>query len=156
MTTVDLAALVELYRAGVDAELVMLRRLESIADRQRSMSQSQDLDAFNRASDEREQLMASLVAIEEQLSEVRSILSQMREEARKIPGFEEVLALRRSAAALVARILETDGESLKALAAAEIARRAAAKALDHGEATLAAYRKALTPPPAANLINRRG
>jgi hypothetical protein len=58
---------------------------------------------------------------------------------------------------LVAAILATDQESMKALADAELARRAAVASLERGETTLAAYRKVIAPPVSAStLLDRRG
>ena len=156
MTTIDLAALVAQYRAGLEAELVLLGRLEQVAERQRLTSESNDLVALQRASDEREQLMSSLVGIEQELAGVRTTLGNLRHEASQVAGFDETVELHREAKELVARILQTDGEAIRTLARAEFARRETVRTLEQGESTLAAYRRALTPLPSANLINRRG
>jgi len=151
-----LVALIEQYRAGLEAELVILRRLEQISSRQREASASQDLAALNRAADDRDGLMAALVNIEGQLRVVRQTLSASREEARHLPGYAEAVRLHREAIALVTGILNTDGESLDALAAAELARRETARAMEQGETTLAAYRRVMTALPGATLVDRRG
>jgi hypothetical protein len=151
-----LVALIEQYRAGLEAELVILRRLEQTAARQREASAAQDLGALNRAADERDGLMAALVNIEGQLRVVRQTLSGSREEAKHLPGYGEAVRLHREAIALVSGILNTDGESLDALAAAELARRDAARAMEQGETTLAAYRRVMTALPGATLVDRRG
>jgi hypothetical protein len=156
MSESPLVALIEQYRAGVEAELVILRRLEQTAARQREASAAQDLGALNRAADERDGLMAALVNIEGQLRVVRQTLSGSREEARHLPGYGEAVRLHREAIALVSGILNTDGESLDALAAAELARRDAARAMEQGETTLAAYRRVMTALPGATLVDRRG
>src|SRR5258708_7245861 len=123
MSESPLVALIEQYRAGLEAELVILRRLEQTAARQREASAAQDLGALNRAADERDGLMAALVNIEGQLRVVRHTLSGSREEARHLPGYGEAVRLHREAIVLVSGILNTDGESLDALAAPELARR---------------------------------
>ena len=151
-----LVALIEQYRAGLEAELVILRRLEQTAARQREASAAQDLGALNRAADDRDGLMAALVNIEGQLRVVRQTLSGSREEARHLPGYAEAVKLHREAIALVSGILNTDGESLDALAAAELARRETARAVEQGETTLAAYRRVMTALPGATLVDRRG
>jgi hypothetical protein len=151
-----LVALIEQYRAGLEAELVILRRLEQTAARQRDASAAQDLAALNRAADDRDGLMAALVNIEGQLRVVRQTLSGSREEARHLPGYGEAVRLHREAIALVSGILNTDSESLDALAAAELARRDAARAVEQGETTLAAYRRVMTALPGATLVDRRG
>src|SRR6476646_5800964 len=107
-----LVALIEQYRAGLEAELVILRRLEQTAARQREASAARDLEALNRAADERDGLMAALVNIEGQLRVVRQTLSGSRDEARHLPGYREAVRLHREAIALVSGILNTDNESL--------------------------------------------
>jgi hypothetical protein len=56
----------------------------------------------------------------------------------------------------VGGILKTDSASLEALAAAELARRDLARAMEQGETTLAAYRRVMMTPPGATLVDRRG
>jgi hypothetical protein len=156
MSESPLVALIEQYRAGLEAELVILRKLEHTAAHQREASAAQDFGALNRAADERDGLMAALVNIEGQLREVRQTLSGSREEARHLPGYTEAVTLHREAIVLVSGILNTDGESLDALAAAELARRETARAVEQGETTLAAYRRVMTALPGATLVDRRG
>src|SRR5580765_5427514 len=156
MAESPLVALIEQYRAGLEAELVILRRLEQTAARQREASAAQDLAALNRAADDRDSLMAALVNIEGQLRVVRQTLSASREEARHLSGYAEAVKLHREAITLVTGILNTDGESLDALAAAELARRETARAMEQGETTLAAYRRVMTALPGATLVDRRG
>jgi hypothetical protein len=156
MSESPLVGLIEQYRAGIEAELVILRRLEHTAGRQREASAVHDLAALNRATDERDGLMAALVNIEGQLRVVRQTLSASRAEAKHLSGYEEAVALHREAIALVSGILNTDGESLEALATAELARREAARAMEQGETTLAAYRRVMTALPGATLVDRRG
>ena len=156
MSESPLVALIEQYRAGLEAELVILQKLEQTAARQREASAAHDLGALNRAADERDGLMAALVNIEGQLRVVRQTLSGAREEARHLPGYAEAVRLHREAIALVSGILNTDSESLDALAAAELARRETARAMEQGETTLAAYRRVMTALPGATLVDRRG
>lgn len=156
MAESPLVALIEQYRAGLEAELVILHKLEQTATRQREAGAAQDFGALNRAADERDELMAALVNIESELRAVRQTLSTARDEARHLPGYPDAVTLHREAIALVSRILNTDGESLDALAAAERARRDAARAVEQGETTLAAYRRVMTALPGATLVDRRG
>jgi hypothetical protein len=156
MSESPLVALIEQYRAGLEAELIILRKLEQTAARQREASSTQDFSALNRAADERDELMAALVNIEGQLRVVRQTLSTSRDEARHLPGYAEAVKLHREAIGLVTGILNTDDESLDALAAAERARRETARAMEQGETTLAAYRRVMTALPGATLVNRRG
>lgn len=157
MTRRELVNLIEQYRAGIEAELALLRQLDRIASRQRDVTEALDFEAFVGEADARERITRSLVTIEEGLRRVRRTLSDSRDEARKIDGFEEAATLHREAAGMVAKILAIDHESLKALADAELARRAVMASLQRGETTLAAYRKVLAPPVAsAAFVNRRG
>lgn len=156
MDASSLAALIEQYRAGLEAEIVILRRLKQTATLQREATGTGDLDALNRAADGRDRLMAALVSIEGQLRDVRQTLARSRDAARRTPGYAEAAALHADAVALVSEILKTDEESVEALAAAEIARRDAARAVEQGETTLAAYRRVMAAPPGATLVDRRG
>lgn len=152
-----LTRLIEQYRAGLEAELSMLRQLADVAVHQGTKSRAGDGEAFNHAADERDRLMRGLVTVETGLREVRTELAQRREEASRYPGFADVVALHKEAAQLVNSIMSTDQQSLRALADAELAWRSAVSGLERGEATLAAYRRVLTPPLVApSLVDRRG
>lgn len=153
----ELGELIEQYHAGIDAELAVLRQLAQIATRQHAVSTARDFDALADETDTRERLTRTVVAIEEGLRGLRRQLAGRRREAEQLSEFHDALVAHREAADLIARILSTDQQSLKALADAELARRAALSTLERGEATLAAYRKVLTPPVAsATLMNRQG
>jgi hypothetical protein len=157
MTPDDIVRLIGQYRAGIEAELNLLRRLDDVAARQRAGTHAGDFGALNAAADERDDIMRSLVTIEEGLRDVRTALTDHRELAAGIEGFDDVVALHREAAQLVSAILSTDQASLSALADAELARRSAVASLERGETTLAAYRRVLAPPViSATLVNRRG
>ena len=156
MTPEDLAALLDQYRAGLDAEIALLTHLETLAGRQRAATASGDLKDFGRFADERDKVMAGLVTLEEQLKQIRHSLSDGKDDTKRLAGYEDVVAMRRTAVALVTKILETDQDSLNALANAELARRDAARALEQGETTLDAYRRVAATPPEATLVNRRG
>jgi hypothetical protein len=157
VTSDDLTRLIAQYRAGLDAEMVLLRQLAQVAERQHSVTQDGDLAVFHDAADERDRLMQGLVTIEAGLRDIRAQLTEHREQASRVPGFDDVIALHRDAAALVNGILTTDRDSLSSLADAELARRSAVAGIERGETTLAAYRRVLTPPVAsATLVNRRG
>lgn len=156
MSDPDLGELLEQYREGLDAELSLLQQLERVAKRQRAATTDGDLQALNRAADDRDRLMAGLVNIESQIGALRRTLSAAREQARDLPGYADAVAVHQQAVALVSRILETDASSIEALASAEMARREAARAVEHGETTLAAYRKVMTLAPGATLVDRRG
>lgn len=157
MSVEQVTQLVEQYRVGLEAELSLLRQLEVVATHQREASEEPELGALDAPGEERDRLTAGLVAVEHQLKDVRRALAAARDEASRIDGFDDLVELHRTAATLVARILATDAESLRALQDAERARRAAAQALERGENTLAAYRRVVAPPLGnANIVNRRG
>ena len=156
MTPADLTELIGQYRAGLEAEVVVLRRLHLAAARQREATAGQDFGMLTQAADDRDRLMAGLVAIEGELHRVREALSGSRMQARNLPGYDEAVELHRTALALVSSILQTDAESLQALAAAELARRDTARAMEQGETTLAAYRRVMTTLPGATLVDRLG
>ncbi|HET9371596.1 MAG TPA: hypothetical protein VFO19_15150 [Vicinamibacterales bacterium] len=157
MTRDELVRLVEQYRAGIEAELQLLRQLAEIANRQRTETTTRNLAGLGHAADERDAIMRSLVMIEEGLRAVRQVLTEHRDVATTLPGYQDVAARHREAAHLVNDILAVDQQSLSALADAELARRSAMASLERGEATLAAYRRVLAPPVAsATLFDRRG
>ena len=157
MTEANLADLLHQYQDGLEAEIAILRRLQGTAARQREATATQDMAALNGASDERDALMAALVAVEGEVRPVRQTLAGVRELARRLPGYTAAADRHREALALVAEILKTDAESVAALAAAEQARRDLARAMEQGETTLAAYRRTMAAAmPGAALVDRRG
>jgi hypothetical protein len=154
--TDEIAAVLGQYRAGLEAEIRLLTRLETAAARQHAASQLSDFLQLESAADERDRLMAGLVSIEQELRTARQTLAAVRDQLAGQPEFEETVHLHRAAVAMVKRILGTDQDSMAALAIAEAARRAAARALEQGEVTLEAYRRMAATPPPATLVNRRG
>jgi hypothetical protein len=153
----DLGELVEEYRAGLEAEMALLHRLEALAVRQRHASESGDYATLREVSDEREAVMGSLVTVEHGLKPIRMRLAESRDVLADVLEFQQVAALHRTATRLVSAILSSDQRSLRALKEAEVARSFAARTIEQGENTLAAYRRVVAPPltkPA--LVNRRG
>jgi len=145
------------YRAGLEAEIALLEHLALVAGRQRSVTARRDFEQFGVEGDERDRLTRALVTVEDGLQTVRARLGAARDRTASLDGYSDVVALRQRAAALVARILATDEESMQSLADAELARRAAVASLEQGETTLAAYRRVLTPKLGhASLVDRRG
>lgn len=157
MTPGELPQLVAHYRAGLEAEMTLLQRLELLAARQRETSEEGDLDALALVSDQRDRVMAGLVRIEHELKPVRLLLLEHRRALDEVVEFQDVAALHQSAASLIERIVSDDRSSLDALKQAEQARRFAAQAIEQGESTLAAYRRVVAPPlSGAALVNRKG
>src|SRR5205085_2520203 len=105
---VELLQLMAQYRAGLEAEMVLLNRLERLADRQRSASQDGDLPLLNGITDDRDRMMANLVRIEYELKPVRLSLLDRREEIGELSEFKELISLHRDAAALVTQIVGYD------------------------------------------------
>jgi hypothetical protein len=157
MTALDLPPLIAQYRAGLDAEMALLHRLDILSRRQREATTSHDVAALERVTDQRGRVMANLVAIEHELRPIRLLLLEHRDTLRGNPEFEAVASLHRDAAALVNAIVTSDGESMGALKEAELARRFASRSVEQGETTLAAYRRIVMPPlTGATLVNRKG
>ena len=151
------SALLSQYHAGLEAEIQLLERLETIATRQLAASEEGDLPAFGDASDERDRAMSALVTIEHELKPIRMALLEYRKALDDVHEFQDVAALHREAAAMVERIVTQDRNSLEALKEAELARRFAAQSLGQGESTLAAYRRVVAPPLGGpNLVNKKG
>jgi len=152
----DLTALIEQYRVGLEAELVLLARLERVAARQHETTQEADVEALQRAADERDALMSGLMAIEQEIRPIREQLSRARATARRLPGFAHVADLHETTARIVRDILETDRDSIRALEQIVASRRVATQALEQAESTLAAYSRTTAAPAAATLVNRTG
>jgi D-alanine-D-alanine ligase-like ATP-grasp enzyme len=157
MSDAELLDALEQYRAGLEAEIALLRQLHTVASRQREGTAARDFEQFGAESDARDRLTRCLVNIEQGLRVIRDSLIRGRADLVNLPAYQEVMALRQTAADVVASILATDKDSMKALADAELARRAAVSSLERGETTLAAYRKVIAPPVSgASLVDRRG
>ncbi len=155
MTTDDLNAALGAYGAGLEAELSLLRQLHRLA-LQEQQDGPFDYDLLSRISDERRRLMTGLLTLEDQIRPLREILAANREEAARLSGFAEVSALHKVASHLVTMILGADEQTVRALRDANLARRAAAQVLEQGEATLAAYRRVVTPSSSPTLVSFRG
>jgi len=149
--------LVEQYRAGLDAELMLLHRLQAIAVDQRRAAETGSATEMQETIDHRDRVLATLATVEHGYRNVRQQLFRLRHCLADMPAFREIVALHRQAADLVGHIVAVDDDSIEALKNAEQARHEAAQALEQGESTLAAYRRVV--PPAlepATLVNRKG
>jgi len=153
----DCLPLIAEYRAGLDAELALLRQLDSLSVRQHEATTTGDHAALRMIHDARDRVMCTLVSVEHDLRSVRARLAERRDELLSLPAFQSVASLHREAADMVSRIIASDQESLRALQEAEQARRAAASAMERGGTTLQAYRRVVAPPASgAALVDRRG
>lgn len=157
MTIREAEELVAQYRVGLETELVLLRQLAALAEHQQSSSQARDFETLSRHSDDRDRVTRGLAVVEKGLGPVRERLATDKELTMTTPGWGAIVQLRHEAAALVSQVQAADRESLRLLADAEMARRAALSGLEKGESTLAAYRRVITPPVEhAALVDRRG
>jgi ATPase subunit of ABC transporter with duplicated ATPase domains len=152
----DLHALLAEYRAGLDAELSLLRQLDALSTRQRLAATASDSGALRDVHTARDSVMRSLVEVEHEIVPLRAALAEARHQLAGDPEFQAVAALHKEAAAMVTRIIASDEEAKRALEQAELARRSAASAMEKGETTLQAYRRVITPTANASLLNRRG
>jgi hypothetical protein len=157
VTASELAQTLATYSAGLQAELALLHQLEALVGRQDGASARNDVERLSQYGDERSRLMAALVQIEHDVKPLRETIAARLKLARQIPGFHDVLARHAQARDFVARIIESNRVLVDQLQDAEQARRESAQAIEVGEATLAAYRRVLTPDVSSvGLINRRG
>jgi hypothetical protein len=157
VTREELTSAISAYGAGLEAELTLLRQLQRLAALQREATVGNEMGLLPSLGDERERLMANLVEIEHQIKPLRLALAAAVGDVVSRPGFGDVAALHRAASQLVSTILSADRETAQALRDAEAARRVAVQAIEHGETTLAAYRRVIAPPLAgAALVDRVG
>jgi hypothetical protein len=143
------------YRAGLEAEISLLRHLAALAAREREVAESERLDMLAQITDARDQAMTALVSLEATLRPLRASLRALGD-VTSLPEVREVAVLHQEAATLAEEILAADAHSIEALRQAELARRSAAESLEKGESTLAAYRRVVMPEIAsAALVSRR-
>jgi hypothetical protein len=153
----DLETALADYRTGLDAELVVLAQIEELATRQHALPVPAPADEVSHVALERQRLLATLAALEQQVHPLRAYLASHLEAARQQPGYAGVAERHRRAADAVARITRLDDENLAALQQADAERRGTAHDLDAGEATLAAYRRTLQQPhSSAGIYTGRG
>ena len=157
MSPDELRALVDQYRAGLEAEMALLHQLETLAAQQREHAGHGDPDGLASLIDLRDRVMAGLVAVEHELKPVRTVLAEHRTALEHLADYDTLAQHHRDAAALVSAILATDHDSMHALREADEARRFASKSVEQGESTLAAYRRVVAPPlTGSTLVNRKG
>ena len=145
------------YRAGLDAELALLRQLDALSVRQHHASVGGDISDLPSIHDARDGVMVKLVAVEHELKPLRAALADHRQALQYSKEFQKVATLHTEAAEMVARIIASDRQSVDALKEAEHARRMAAAAMEKGETTLQAYRRVIAPNSSnPALVNRRG
>src|SRR5262245_49194648 len=128
MTLTELAPLLSQYRAALEAQIAMLGHLRDLATRERERAQTQQPAAqLTDVVDERDRVMAALVALESDLAPVRQTLARAREQLSHLSEYSEVVDLHRQALELVEDVVRNDEHSRNALRQAELARRSAAE-----------------------------
>lgn len=152
----ELRSLIAEYRAGLDAEMALLRQLDSLATRVHEATTAGDFATLRGLHEARQTIMGHLVAVEHELKPLRASLAEQRHLVQQVPDFKAVAALHLEATNMVNQIIASDKVSLAALQNAEHARRAAVTATERGETTLQAYRRVIAPAVNATLVDRRG
>ena len=152
----DLHTILAEYRAGLDAELALLRRLDALSLRHASAVDTGDVGALRDVHQARESVMRNVVSVEHELVPLRAALGAARPQLAHLKEFQAVVALHAEAAGMVNRIIASDKGSMAALEQAEIERRSAATAMEKGETTLQAYRRVITPAVSSTLVDRKG
>ena len=156
-TTEELVAAMGSYAAGLEAELTLLRQLHDVAIGQRAVAAANDAAAIRRCTEQRDAILASLLAVEAQVAPLRQLIASNLERAAKVEGFAETSALHRVAERLVADIAASDHQTMDALRAAEETRRELSRALEVGGHTLAAYGRVVRARAAhASILDSRG
>jgi hypothetical protein len=156
VTGEELAGTISGYRAGLEAELSLLRRLQRLADEQHEAMLRDDIGLLAAIGDEREWVMASLVEVEHQIKPLRQALASALDQAATTHGFDEVIALHRAAGRLVSSIMTADQGTMQALRGAEVTRRLAAQTVEKGTTTLAAYRRVVAPRTRSAIVDAKG
>jgi hypothetical protein len=157
LTPAELSQTLSAYASGLEAELALLNRVQRLSAEQHDATRQHDPDRLRGIADERTRLMSGLVRIEHEIRSARQRLADHQRAASALPGFDTVVRLHRTAAALVNEILAADQETMAALRAAEAARHEAAQAIEAGETTLNAYRRVINPSTTGpSLVERRG
>jgi len=156
MNTVDLASLIEQYRAGLETQLAQLGPLETIAAAQLQAAQAVDIAALTPASSERQTLTSNFIAAAEQIEPALAGLTRERAAAQRVPGYHDAIRLEQTVARMVKTILEIDRDSIRLLEQIVTDRREAVQVAEHAEATLAAYGRESVTRPRPTLISRIG
>jgi hypothetical protein len=145
------------YAAGLDAEIALLQQVEALAADQRAVWARDELLPLGALATRRAALMHELAAVEARIAPLRDRLRSDLERAFRTPGYTAAEARRRDAQTLIARLMAADRTLLTDLETSLEVRRREAHDLDTGGATLAAYRRVVSPDVAsAALVDRRG
>jgi hypothetical protein len=130
MTDKHLLPLVEQYRAGLDAQLMLLHRLQAVALEQRRVTQTGSAGEVHATVEDRARVLGALVTVEQELKGLRELVAAAREDLAGLPAFQELADLHKEAADLVADIINLDRDSIESLEEGEQTRRIAAESFD--------------------------
>lgn len=155
--TPALRHLLQEYRVGLDTQLALLDALLGLAAAQHDATRADDLLRLGVASAERQEVVATLLDLERELYPWREELARHAQDTRGDDEFAEVSLLHRRAEQRIADVLAFDRETRAQLDRLDRTRRQVAQELEAGEATLAAYRKVLSPAcPRSAIVDQRG
>jgi hypothetical protein len=150
-------AALALYVDRLDRQLALLRELATLSAVQHAAARDGDAEALGSATASREGVVRELLDLDRDIEPARARFLPQDLDHTSPESAEPIVARHQEVRALVDVILDTDQSTLRALERTEASRRSAAQVIEAGEATLAAYRKVVAPPPtAAGLVDRRG
>ncbi len=149
---------IEAYRAGLDSELSLLESLLQVATAQDAASADGDTEALLGLLTRRTTILTTLMDMERNLADRRALIaSHLGYLSGARCPFDDVRQRHQRAVERLAAIDAHDRRTLEHLARTDAARRDSSQMLDAAEATLTAYRKALTPLESrTGLLDRRG
>jgi hypothetical protein len=153
----NLRETLDAYRRGLEAEVPLLESLARTASDQFEASLNGDAVTLAACAARRESLMESLLVAETDLQRLRALVAANLPSAEPLEGFDAVQRLHRIAEHWIDEVQGHDIRTRAQLQQRELTRRAAAHTLDTGEATLAAYRKTLSPTAVrSSIVDRLG
>ena len=146
------------YTAGLEAEAEILRQVEALAHNQRAMFGRGELIDLAGIAARRAELMHQLAAVDTRLEPWRTRIVANLTTARRSPAFAAAESRGQDVQDLVRRLMDHDRRLLTDLEATLEERRREAHDLETGGATLAAYRRVVSPSPAqaGGLVDSRG
>ena len=145
------------FIAGLDAELAILQQVEALGAEQRAAWARNELLPLGPLATRRAALMHDLAAIENRIAPLRASLRADLESACRTPGYPAAEAKARDVQAFALRLMTADRTFLADLEASLAGRRREAHDLETGGATLAAYRRVVSPTvDSAALVDQRG
>ncbi len=155
MTRRELDQALAQYRAGLEAELQLLRQLAALsaaAQRPEPWSPPQAVAL----ADDRDRVIASISSIEHGLTPLREVLTAAAPTGHGTARLNVIADLHLKARELLARIAASDRHTIELLMEARRARQGVEDA-GNGDATLHAYRRVVAPPlEGARIVDRRG